>query len=134
MATSLYRKYRHQTWAQVTNQNHVKVTLQEEIIRGRVAHAYLFAGPRGIGKTTTARIMAKALNCETRAKNSAEPCDKCRSCEDIREGRSLDLIEIDAASNTGTMYVSHYCFNVCHSSLYKIFVSMRSHAFYCVYY
>lgn len=99
MSITLYRKYRPQTFQQVVSQNHVKITLENEILSGKVAHAYIFAGPRGVGKTTIARILAKALNCQKR--EGAEPCDLCPSCTEIREGRSLDLIEIDAASNRG---------------------------------
>ncbi|MFA6393423.1 MAG: DNA polymerase III subunit gamma/tau [Patescibacteria group bacterium] len=100
MAT-LYRKHRPQTFAEVVNQNHVKLTLQQEIAAGKIAHAYLFCGPRGIGKTTLARVFAKAINCETLAKGKYEPCDSCPACLEIKEGRSLDIIEIDAASHTG---------------------------------
>ena len=99
MSTTLYRKYRPQIFAEVVDQNHIKVTLQNEIESGKIAHAYLFSGPRGVGKTTIARILAKALNC--RQRTNAEPCERCASCEEIKNGRSLDLIEIDAASNRG---------------------------------
>ncbi|MFA6106815.1 MAG: DNA polymerase III subunit gamma/tau [Patescibacteria group bacterium] len=100
MAT-LYRKHRPQTFSEVVNQNHVKNTLQQEIAAGKIAHAYLFCGPRGIGKTTLARVFAKAINCETLAKGKYEPCDSCKACLEIKEGRSMDIIEIDAASHTG---------------------------------
>ncbi len=101
MSTTLYRKYRPQTWDEIVDQNHVKITLMHEIEQGTLAHAYLFSGPRGLGKTTTARIFAKALNCEQRKKGSAKPCTTCAVCVAIRDGRALDVIEIDAASNTG---------------------------------
>ncbi|MFA5358951.1 MAG: DNA polymerase III subunit gamma/tau [Patescibacteria group bacterium] len=100
MAVSLYRKYRPQTFADVVGQNHVKVTLQNEVKQGNLAHAYLFSGPRGIGKTSIARILAKAVNCIDR-KNGDEPCDKCEACEEVKNGNCLDVIEIDAASHTG---------------------------------
>jgi DNA polymerase-3 subunit gamma/tau len=106
MSTTLYRKYRPQAWAEVAGQNHVKVTLSFEVATGRIAHAYLFSGPRGIGKTTTARIFAKALNCLERPKRgpgpeAGEPCGDCEACVAITEARALDVIEIDAASNRG---------------------------------
>lgn len=100
MAQTLYRKYRPQTFADIIGQNHVKVTLLSELSTGRVAHAYLFTGPRGVGKTTIARLLAKAVNCLHPAEDGS-PDDACDACVDIREGRSLDLIEIDAASHTG---------------------------------
>lgn len=105
MATALYRKYRPQKFGDLTNQNHVKVTLGNQVAGGSVAHAYLFAGPRGVGKTTTARILAKALNCERRAEKSSEPCNECDACKEITDGRALDVLEIDAASHTGVDHV-----------------------------
>src|SRR6202142_58221 len=93
------RKWRPQTFAEVIGQEHVTRTLANAIVSGRVAHAYIFSGARGVGKTTTARILAKALNC---AKGpAAEPCNACASCREISAGSSLDVIEIDAASNRG---------------------------------
>jgi DNA polymerase-3 subunit gamma/tau len=93
------RKWRPQTFAEVIGQEHVTRTLANAIVSGRVAHAYIFSGARGVGKTTTARILAKALNC---AKGpAAEPCNECDSCREISAGSSLDVIEIDAASNRG---------------------------------
>jgi DNA polymerase-3 subunit gamma/tau len=93
------RKWRPQTFADVVGQQHVTRTLSNAIQSGRVAHAYIFSGARGVGKTTTARILAKALNC---AKGpAAEPCNDCDSCREIGLGNSLDVIEIDAASNRG---------------------------------
>jgi len=99
--STLYRDYRPQNFAEVLGQNHIKITLQNEIVAGRPAHAYLFCGPRAVGKTTLARVMAKALNCEKRKDGEAEPCNKCLSCMGITAGKNLDIIEIDAASNTG---------------------------------
>lgn len=96
---SLYRKYRPQTFAEILGQAHVSTTLANAIKDDRVAHAYLFTGPRGTGKTSTARILAKALNC---AKGpTPEPCGKCNSCIAIAEGSSLDVFEMDAASHSG---------------------------------
>ncbi|MBZ5644285.1 MAG: DNA polymerase III subunit gamma/tau [Acidobacteriia bacterium] len=93
------RKWRPQTFADVVGQQHVTRTLSNAVKSGRVAHAYIFSGARGVGKTTTARVLAKALNC---AKGpAAEPCNECDSCREIGLGNSLDVIEIDAASNRG---------------------------------
>jgi DNA polymerase-3 subunit gamma/tau len=95
---ALYRKYRPQTFDDVIGQGHVTTTLSREVADGRVAHAYLFTGPRGTGKTTTARILAKALNCVNRGADGA-PCNVCPSCVAITEGTSLDVLELDAASH-----------------------------------
>src|SRR6266571_1954359 len=98
---SLYRKYRSQTFADLVGQDATSRALQGAIISGRVAHAYLFSGSRGTGKTSAARLLAKALNCTGRPRTSAEPCNTCLSCVEVTAGSSLDLIEIDAASNRG---------------------------------
>jgi DNA polymerase III subunit gamma/tau len=105
----LYRKYRPQTFTDVVGQEHVVKTIKGALSSGRIGHAYLFTGPRGTGKTTLARIFAKALNCAAFTKGIfvttkmpfVIPCNKCDSCRAINENRSLDLIEIDAASNRG---------------------------------
>jgi DNA polymerase-3 subunit gamma/tau len=96
---SLYRRYRPQRFGQVRGQDHITRALTNAVRDDKVAHAYLFSGPRGTGKTTTARILAKALNCTNVV--DGEPCDACESCTQIREGASLDVYELDAASNNG---------------------------------
>lgn len=93
----LYRKYRPRTFEEVVGQEHVVLALTNAIKTGRVAHAYLFSGPRGVGKTTIARLVAKALNC----RGDERPCNRCELCEHFNQGRAIDLIEIDAASNRG---------------------------------
>ena len=95
----LYNKWRPQTFADVVGQEPTVRTLQNSLATGQVAHAYIFAGPRGSGKTSLARILAKALNCLQGVQ--PEPCSKCDACTDIVEGRFLDLVELDAASNRG---------------------------------
>lgn len=95
---ALYRKYRPQTFAEVVGQDHVTRTLSREVLEGKVAHAYLFAGPRGTGKTTSARLLAKALNCANLGEDG-EPDNECASCIGIAEGTSIDVIELDAASH-----------------------------------
>src|SRR3954469_8881896 len=99
--TVLARKYRSQTFDEVVGQDHVAKTLKRAIESGRIAHAFLFCGTRGTGKTSMARILAKALNCESSDKPTTKPCGKCESCQGIARGDDIDVIEIDAASNTG---------------------------------
>ncbi len=94
---ALYRRWRSQRFAEVVGQDAVVMTLRNAIRTGRSAHAYLFVGPRGTGKTSLARIVAKAVNCPNI--DDGEPCDTCPSCDAIREGRALDVVELDAASN-----------------------------------
>ncbi len=96
----LYRKWRPQTLEQVVGQEHITQTLLNALDRDRVGHAYLFTGPRGTGKTSTARILAKAINCETTG-GTGEPCNECEPCRQITDASFLDLVEIDGASNRG---------------------------------
>lgn len=95
----LYRKYRPQTFSEIIGQEHIVRTLTNAISSDMISHAYLFSGPRGSGKTSIARLLAKAVNCENL--QGFEPCNKCSSCLETMEGRSMDLIEIDAASHRG---------------------------------
>ena len=95
----LARRWRPQQFEDIIGQDHVSTTLANAIETGRIAHSFIFAGPRGVGKTTAARIMAKALNCENGPTKS--PCNACSACESITKGNSLDVLEIDGASNRG---------------------------------
>jgi DNA polymerase-3 subunit gamma/tau len=124
----LARKYRPQTFAELTGQEHVSRTLQNAIDSGRVAHAFLFSGARGVGKTSTARILAKALNCERGV--STEPCNACPLCIEITRGTSTDVFEIDGASNTGVDDIRELRDNAKYlpsHSRYKIFIIDEVH-------
>ena len=96
---ALYREWRPKIFSDIVGQEHVKTILVNALMQNKVAHAYLFSGPRGTGKTTAAKILAKALNCSNR--KQAEPCNSCESCHNIDQGLALDVLEIDAASNRG---------------------------------
>ncbi|UCE20117.1 MAG: DNA polymerase III subunit gamma/tau [Gemmatimonadota bacterium] len=122
------RKWRPLTFEDVVNQDHVKRTLANAIKAGRIAHAYLFSGPRGIGKTTVARILAKALNCENGP--TAIPCNECSVCREIMESRSLDVLEIDGASNRGIDEVRNLRENIKYAPLkskFKIYIIDEVH-------
>ena len=99
MYQALYRKWRPKTFADVIGQGHITETLQKQVAEGRTSHAYLFTGTRGTGKTTCAKILAKAVNCESPV--NGDPCCKCASCVGIENGSFLDVLELDAASNNG---------------------------------
>lgn len=121
-------KYRPQTFDEIVGQEHVSKTLKNAITSGKVAHAYLFSGPRGIGKTTTARILAKALNCKESP--TPQPCSKCTSCVEIARGSSIDVLEIDGASNRGIDEIRALRENVKFapvSSRYKIYIIDEAH-------
>ena len=96
---ALYRKWRPGTFKELAGQEHISRTLSQAILSGRIGHAYLFSGPRGTGKTSTAKILAKALNCEQGP--TPDPCGVCENCRKIDDGSSMDVFEIDAASNRG---------------------------------
>ncbi len=126
----LYRKYRPKLFSEITGQEHVVQTLTNALTSGTSSHAYLFCGPRGSGKTSMARLLAKALNCENRKEGEFEPCNKCSSCMEISEGRSIDLIEIDAASNRGVDEIRELRDGIKFrpaKSKYKVFIVDESH-------
>lgn len=128
---TLYRKYRPQNFIEVVGQNHIKVILQNEIQTGQIAQAYIFCGPRGVGKTTVARVLAKTINCLERKEDGNEPCNKCDLCSEITLGRSLDIIEIDAASHTGVNNVRENIIASARTSpsrcKYKVFIIDEVH-------
>ena len=126
----LARKYRPQTFKNLVGQEILVRTLTNAIIQNRIAHAYLLTGVRGIGKTTTARLIAMSLNCSNRVQKSCEPCGECDSCVSIREDRNLDVIEMDAASKTGVDDIREIIDNIKYkpvSSQYKIFIIDEVH-------
>ena len=130
MSLVLYRKYRPKNFSEVIGQEHIVQTLTNSISSGIISHAYLFCGPRGSGKTTLARLLAKALNCENRKENEFEPCNKCSSCLEMMNNRSMDLIEIDAASHRGIDEMKELIEGIKFSpskSKYKVFIIDESH-------
>jgi DNA polymerase-3 subunit gamma/tau len=98
---TLYRNYRPQKFSDILGQNHLKITLQNELAQAKIGQAYLFCGPRAVGKTSMARVLAQAVNCEKRKIGESEPCGECSACRAIKKGSFMDVMEIDAASNTG---------------------------------
>ena len=126
----LARKYRPQKFKDLIGQDMLVNTLSNSITNNRIAHAYLLTGVRGVGKTTTARLIAMSINCKDRIVDSCEPCEKCNSCDSIRADHNLDVIEIDAASKTGVDDIRQIIDNVKYkpvNSLYKIFIIDEIH-------
>ncbi|MEW6112680.1 MAG: DNA polymerase III subunit gamma/tau [Thermodesulfobacteriota bacterium] len=126
----LARKYRPATFQDVIGQDHVIQTLCNSIVSGRIAHAFLFCGVRGVGKTTVARVLAKALNCSGRKENEPDPCNTCTSCREIADGVSVDVQEIDGASHTSVENIREINENVKYppvSSPYKIIIIDEVH-------
>jgi len=124
---ALYRTYRPQQFAQVAGQQAIVRTLQNALINQKLSHAYLFSGPRGTGKTSLAKIFAKALNCEV---SQNEPCGKCENCKALQENRHPDVIEIDAASNNGVDEVRDLIDKVKYAPIkgkYKIYIIDEVH-------
>src|SRR6187551_3531619 len=128
--TVLARKYRSRDFDELVGQEHIARTLKKAIESGRIAHAYLFCGTRGTGKTSTARILAKCLNCESTGAPTATPCGKCESCQAIARGEDMDVIEIDAASNTGVDNVRDVISNAQYRparSRFKVYIIDETH-------
>lgn len=130
MSIVLYRKYRPKKFSELVGQEHIVKTITNALLRDTLSHAYLFSGPRGSGKTTIARLLAKAVNCRNRKENQFEPCNSCSSCKEIMEGNSLDIIEIDAASNRGIDEMRELREGIKFSPIkerYKVFIIDEAH-------
>ncbi|HZJ41755.1 MAG TPA: DNA polymerase III subunit gamma/tau [Patescibacteria group bacterium] len=129
--STLYRDYRPQNFQDILGQKHIKITLQNEISTNHLAQAFLFCGPRAVGKTTMARVLAKSVNCLNRKEGEYEPCGECANCIGITSGKHLDIIEIDAASNTGVDNVRENIISFSRlapsSAKYKVFIIDEVH-------
>lgn len=129
--STLYRDYRPQNFKEILGQKHIKITLQNEIATNKLAQAFLFCGPRAVGKTTLARVLAKSVNCLNRQAGESEPCGTCTQCQSITAGNNLDVIEIDAASNTGVDNVRENIISFSRlspsNSNYKVFIIDEVH-------
>src|ERR1051326_9187410 len=126
----LARKYRPQQFGALVGQEHVTATLANAIASGRIAHAFLFTGIRGVGKTTAARLLAKALNCERATGPTSNPCGECSNCVEIRDSRSVDVAEIDGASNRGIDSIRELTENVRYlpiKSRFRVYIIDEAH-------
>ena len=128
--TALYRKFRPDQFEEVKGQDHIVTTLRNQIMADRIGHAYLFTGTRGTGKTPIAKLFAKSVNCENPVNGS--PCGKCRSCQTIAAGASVNVIEIDAASNNGVDNIKNIVKAAQERSIdskYKVYIIDECHSF-----
>ena len=126
--TALYREWRPKTFNDVVGQEHITTTLKNQILNHRIAHAYLFCGTRGTGKTSTAKVFAKALNCLNL--KEGEPCNECEMCRKINEGLAIDVTELDAASNNGVDKIRDIIDDVKYppqESKYKVYIMDEVH-------
>lgn len=128
---ALYLKYRPQDFSSIIGEEHIVKTISNQISNNKINHAYLFSGPRGVGKTTLARVIAKAVNCEKHQDKDFEPCNQCSSCQEITRSRAIDVIEIDAASHTGVDNVRENIIDNAQfkptKSKYKVFIIDEVH-------
>src|SRR3989339_1932146 len=130
MSQVFYRKYRPKSFSEIIGQEHIVKTVTNALSSGILSQGYLFTGPRGSGKTTIARLFAKALNCQNKKAGDYEPCNKCSSCLEINDGRAIDLIEIDAASHGGIDQMRELKEGISFSpakSKYKVYIIDESH-------